>query len=293
MRVLLKGEYEALKRNLIMEGDEVVDDYADLVLSPYYDDYQSSSVKVVGGNFRFPDVVVEAMGYVMQDEPEALIAFRWFDEEWWRDQIIVGFPLEFFMDGGLSIRQDTGMACRFVDSPSLRNLFENETLENTLRESRHCGFVTIGLTADLLVKSIQTGVPNRGFFNALEGVQGKITDYIIGKESRLLESWTTNLLLTRYPFPFKQVSERVFIRNLTQDIEKHFWLFHGVGHRKSLYTDSTSIGVATSWSPTLSEACRRSIRTLRNIDIPNKQFRMDLVRVAGERWGAVKDYLGE
>lgn len=285
MRVMLKGEYKALRRNLILEGDDVVKESPDLIISPLPDDYKLDSIKVVGANFVFPHILVKAMGYDLgMDDPPGFLAFRWFDTDRWRDQIMVGFPLRTLMNDGLGVPDEAGMACRFTDDPTLDSMFRNEGLEQSLNESRHCGFVTLDVSPNMRVRNIQAGVPYRGFFNALEGVQGKITDWIVNEEV-LLESWTTNLLLTRYPYPFKMEAGRVFLKNFSQEIERHFWLFDASGHRKSLYTDSTMIGVATSWSPTLTEACRRTIRTLNNICLPNKQFRTDLVKVAGEGWG--------
>ncbi len=279
MKVALDGRYRILERNIRLEGDEVVPRTAgpDVLLG-----WPSEYV--------FPRAIVESMGFEPSEGPPDFYAFRWSDSGEWRDQVLVGFPLRTLMDGDLGPPVEAGMACRFVprESPA-GEAFERRELADALQYLDYRGFVTIGLSIEdleLRLKEVRIGwVPYWGFLNALEGVPGRILEWVANPDVRLMESWTVSLLLSRWPYPAKQKSERAFIGIPGREAEKHLWLWNVEGHRKSLYTDGTLVGVATAWSPTLSEACRRAIRTLSNVELEGKQFRLDATRTAGDTWG--------
>jgi len=209
---------------------------------------------------------------------EQSVVFKWWDEGW-NDQTFVGIPLNRLMNEGLGPRCDAG----FVTSPFKREdivsyLFNNKGLEQFLKG--FVGFIsfTLSLEGGLRVVKIESGIPFNGFYNMLECLKVRVAEFLSGKVD-FYESWTASLLVSRSPFPHMEQSSKVFIDGINQSMEKHFWncLYN---HRKSFSTTSTVIGIATAWSTSLAEACRRCLRTARNLSVEDKQFRTDLVREA-------------
>jgi len=291
MRILLKGQKaQALERVLTLEGDEIVDENPDFVitsqlLKPEEDQY---NCPVVGGDCIFPEVVLASLSLpfpVSVQSPLSFLVFKWFDLDW-REQTLFGIPLKTLMNEDLGPKCENGMVCNFVSKGPLLKLFDNDKLKKLLRELNYLGFVSFGISLDEIpkIKFIQTGVPFNGFFNVMEATRGRTSDFITGEDPTLFESWTANLVLSVSPWPFREICGRVCIRGVSPIVEKHLYLFGVENYRKSYYTERTLIGIATAWSSSLKGATSRVLQTLRNIELKEKQFRTD------QRFAALKVY---
>ena len=287
MRIMLQGKYQALARMLKLEGEEIVEERPEITITQGISGHPEGLV--IGGDVIFPPVFTKLLGLQRAEGLPDVVVFRWFHNGW-RSQTLLGFPLQYTMTGDLSISGDVGMACCFTTKVEFTSLFDTGSddskpgpLHETLLKMNYNGFVSFGVKisdeAEIGITEIRTGVRNNGFFNMLEGLHGRLSQFLIGTEPDLQESWTAQLLLTRYPYPHEPVTtDKVYLEGLNAEVEKHLWLFDAHRHKQTVFSQNTVIGVTTSWSQSLAEACRRVLRTLRNVDIPQKQFRTDLFR---------------
>ena len=277
MRILLTGKYVSLEKMLRLEGEEVVftkEDHPDVVISlppvvfpvQLYEaiDVVPYKTEIIGGPSK-PDVVIS----------------RWFNKGW-SSQTLIGFPLTTLMNRDLSCLCEAGMAMNFTNEEVYTNLFAHPVLKETLENMKFKGFVSFSLyisdKAEITVSEIRTGIPFNGFFNLLESLPGRLSQFLNGEDDILRESWTVNLLLSRYPYPHLQEDSQVYIEGISSELEKHLYLFECTRYKNTIHTETTQLGVATAWSQTLSESCRRVLRTLHNVQVQCKQFRTDLFR---------------
>lgn len=287
----------AISRHLDLEGDEVVEDpgQADFCLTatPVIDK-EKKYPKIIGGHLDIPQQTLPALRYITSPGPEEFIVFKWFNGEW-MDQTLIGIPLVGMMNGDLGKDLSAGLASRYIENDKIYGLFHREELEGMLREMNYTGFVSICVrmnNGSPLVVRLILGVPFCGMLNALEGVSGKLSSFLTDPfNNPLLESWVAGIVLSRFPFPFQIETERVFINGLTPEVEKHFWTFNVGSFRKSFFTESTIIGYATSWSPMLNEANRRTLRTCKTIKVEFKQYRTDLAFMLSRKWAKLKEEL--
>jgi hypothetical protein len=187
------------------------------------------------------------------------------------------------MNNELGSPAEAGMACRYIHESPLCDVFGNETLQAALREMQYVGLVSVSMVLDGRVTGIQTGAPCWGLYNLLEGIRGRTVEFLTGETTGLMESWTVGLLMSRFPWPFEARHSQVKIGGMTPAIEKHFWSLETSGYKRAFVSTGPLVGVATAWSPTLSEANRRALRTLEAIELPGKQYRTDVVSSVGER----------
>lgn len=282
MKVKLEGKWIYLKHRLELEGDEVVKAEEDIILSDVF------SSSTIGGSFVFPDVLLETCGFEMSKESVDLVIFRWFSKDWF-PQTIVSLPLIGLMNENLGPLVQVGSVASFSHNEKLSELFENTILTSTLKEMGLVGFVSISLDSFGKVVSLQAGTPHEEFLSVLEGTKGRIVDFLTGKEPVFLESWTASLALSRSPWPHDLKGDRGFIEGITKDSDKHLWLGDVVRYRKSIYSDSTFLGYSTAWAVTPGEACRRALRTLRNLKVDGKQYRTDMGPTILERMHVLCD----
>ncbi len=286
---------KALKYRVQAEGDKIVGsaESSDIIVSGVLKEHDFDQL-IIGGDSVFPQPVTESFG--IDCEPElsvnSLVAKWWNCVGGWADQTLVGFPIFGMMNQNLGAQENVGFASRYVSESCADVYFENPGLQDTLKQIKYSGFVSTLLWCeeDVHIVKIATGIPFLGSFNFVEGVPGKITDFFTDPfGNRLLESWVVSLLLTRFPYPLDKRSERVFIKGLTESVERHFWMLSGQKHRKSTFTDETLVGIATAWAPSLYRAARRAESTCWNLQFPLKQFRTDVDEETKKVWSLASE----
>ncbi len=283
MRILLSGrKLEALRKHLLLEGDEIVEQKPDLVITDDLKNRDHYDCPFVGGDSDFHPSILSDLEFStpIKTTPGAskLVVFRWFDMGW-HPQTILGIPLVTLFNEDLGPACETGMTCTTIGEGPLVELFENKKLEELLKtELRYLGFVviTLGITEDgLELQSIKTTVSFDGFFTIMEARQDKISSFINGESSRLWDSWSSSLRLSRFPWPLEVAPSRSFIKGISPLVEKHLWFYGMKSYNKSWYADESDLGLATAWSSDLKEVTRRCRRSLRHISLENKVFRTD------------------
>lgn len=264
MKVKLIG-YNTLERAIKMEGDIIVEKDEELLL----DESNEKSL---------PEVAMDALGFSFGHGNEAFSVTKRFAKSW-GTQTFVSFPLPYLMDGDLGYKMEAGRTGRYIQDNPYDTLFEN--LNVLLSEMKYQGFVSLRFNQKKELVDIFFGA-GLALYCMLEGVKGKITKFFTGEEG-VLESWTISLILSRYPYPFKETSNRLFLK-IFPSIEKHLWFYALKSHRKSFYIDSTKICIVSAWATSLNEAARRVYRTCEGLDIPLKQYRIDVAPYASKQW---------
>ncbi len=267
MKIKLEG-YEFLKERLETEGTELVNNDWDIRLN------EMSEGKI-------PRSIVESLGVDLVEGEELFRFVKLFNKDF-SPQTLVAIPIVGMMNGGLGYNTTVGMGCRFVNTEP--DIFFNQSFTDTLNEMDFTGFISALMSPHGLIE-LRMGA-GMALYNILEGVQGRLEDFLSLKE-RLLESWTLSVALSRYPYPYENKFKPVsFV--VSKKAQEHFYPFK-CSQRKNLFsTEHTFVGLATSWATTLQEAEKRVLRTLNGIELPAKQYRTDLCQAV--RWQDVKDY---
>lgn len=264
MNVKLIG-YNTLRMPLELEGDTIVEKDEDLLLNE----------KVEGS---IPTVAVKALGFNLNEGEEAfMITQRYFNE--WQEQRYISFSLPTLMNNNLGYKEESGRAGRYIQTSLYDEFFI--LLTPLLDKMNYKGFISLKFNKDREVIDVLFGA-GLALYSILEGVKGKLSDFFFYKEN-VLESWSTSLILTRYPYPFKEMDERLFL-NIPSSMEKHLWFYDVKGHKKVLYTDNTKICIVSAWATSLNEVARRVSRTCNGLNIPLKQYRTDIVEIASKSW---------
>jgi len=161
----------------------------------------------------------------------------------------------------------------------------------------YCGFISFSLGINpksevkMEVRSVAFGVPYFGIFNALEGVKGRMVEFFSGSVPVLLESWTTSLALSRSPFPYEMVGTKTHVGGVSPEVERHLTLLDSVRVKGSTFvTSGTLVGVSSAWAHEMSESVRRAVRTLRGVELPDKQYRTDGVSIAATSFHLAEDH---
>jgi hypothetical protein len=285
---------KAVLRQMLKEGDTLVKEGGDLLLQTF-PLKGTSLLQVAIGPAAFPDAIAKSLGFdTLPEESENVVVTRWWDRlQGWCGQLMVSLPLAGMMNGSLGNPLISGQAGRYVSETPLSDYFESASLLAFVKELRFNGPVSFSLCITdegIRIVRLWNGIPVWGLFNAFEGWRGRLSDFLCDPAAQpLMESWSVSLLLSAYPFPMVRESEEpIVIRGLTPEVEKHFWLFDAFEHRKAVFTKSTSIGVASAWSPSLHEASRRAERTCWNLGVECKQFRTDSATQMSEEWGKLQ-----
>ena len=265
MKVKLIG-YDTLKAHLDMEGDSIVEKDEDLFLDE----------NIEG---EIPFVAAKALGFVFEEGKEFFMVTRRFNSKWNR-QNYVSFPLPTILNDNLGYSVESGRVGRYVQDNPYEELFEN--LSPLLNEMKYKGFISLKFNSNKKLLSISFGA-GLALYNILEGVKGKLSDFFFNEEE-VMESWSISLVLSRYPYPFRQTSDRIFI-SIPPSAGKHLWFYNMNSFRKTSYTDQTKICIVTSWALSVNEAARRVYRTCKGLDILLKQYRTDVVNVGTKLWG--------
>ena len=280
---LIGSDIKLLSKMLESEGDVIVDNGADLILSDTLFTPGTHKCPVVGGNWILPRSVSKTIGF--ECDPflaMSIMVSKWFDTGW-REQTVLSVPLNTLMRDDLGALAECGIASRYIHAGSLVKLFDNGLFEQILTGLNYCGWVTLSLSLTpesedpFTMVSVECGFPNFGWLSVLEGARGKISSFFTGEDSLLRESWTSNLLLSKSPYPYNDKVEKYLISGLSSHVLKHFHLFSEVSnYRGKYFTENTRIGIATSWALSLSESSRRTLRPLKGITFGEKQYRDDL-----------------
>lgn len=281
---------QPLKSHLVLEGNEIVIDNPDMVITD--DSTFKTNLPCVRGGDVLSGVVTQALGFELSKYESDYCLCRWFDKKLgWLDQVWVGIPIMGMMTNGMGAAVQSGMCGCFTRSVSARALFAQQELHDILQELGHSGWVTLRMSSqDSKTSSIETGIPGTGLYNTLEGIPGTLSEVLTQPENyKYLESWSVSLVVSKFPWPLPPAQHspgRSQIRGLSD--EKHFWLTDHSRFRNSLYTQNNLIGVATGWSRTLSEANSRVVRTCRSLEIDEIQFRTDAGYVASTVMGKIR-----
>lgn len=295
--VLWKSEeLRFLERHFELEGDEIVGvDDAELILTNI-PGYQMIGIPVVKSGEVFKKYELREAGLDVSEWDHVDFFFtKWYDSKvGWAAQTFLGIPIYGLMNGGIGARVVVGCCgCWISRTAKAGELFTNETTTEIMKTTNHSGFVSVCMSVgDGKVIQIETGVPGFGMYNILEGVVGKVSTFLTDVDgNRCIESWTTSLLLSRYPFPSVEYNGSVQVTGLMSTVEKHFWMpkTKVEKFKTIIHTTRTAIGVATAWAKTMSESSSRAVMTCRNVGVKEAQYRTDANHEAGIVFGRVKE----
>jgi hypothetical protein len=262
MKVKLIG-YDVLSRPLLLEGHEVVQDGEDILLNEE-------------AETNIPKKALALLGVeVSSSLVELFRVSRYYDYvTGYGEQTLLGMPLTKFLCDDLGVDCFMGMVTKFVKSSYVDKFYDQ--IEELLRRMRHTGYVSIRFGDDLLPIEARRGLGEM-LFHALEGFKGSVVD-LMTKKVQLLESWTSSLVISRYPFPQVELVEPEVQLSINPAAEKHLWFYGIYGYRNALYTKRSKVCVATAWAQSVSDVCNRVYRTARELELPLKQYRVDLFK---------------
>jgi hypothetical protein len=262
MKIKLIG-YETLARPLSLEGHEIISDGEDVVLN---EDAETN----------IPKKALELLGVeVSLSSVELFRTTIFYDHvHGFGEQMLLGIPLNKFLCEDLGTDCFMGMVTKFVQSGYLKSFYV--MIEELLHKMRHFGYVTIKFGDDFKPIEARRGLGEM-LFNVLEGFKGSVVDLMTTKV-KLLESWTSSLVISRYPYPMRDMAEPELQLRINPAAEKHLWFYNIYGYRSALYTKRTRVCVATAWAQSVSDVCNRVYRTARELELPDKQYRTDMFK---------------
>ena len=295
-------ETRMFSRHFKMEGETLSvhpNDIPDAVLSSEpFEDLEYVSKKLTGRLCVLPDDIYKDLfpfPWVEKDpsDTQGFISFRYFDGVDWRPQTLVGVELQHLLSGDLGPLEHAGMAIRPVERTKVNEVYEEGRFISLLRQCEYRGFVTVRFNlprevGDVIsIRSVDLSAPDYALAHVIEGCKERTMDYFVTEGARLFDSWTTSLVLYRWPYPQDShgaVKQLQPVHGLTNDVLKHFWPIDIDMYRKARNTTGGLLGVASAWNEDLRQACNRVIHTLMNLEVEGKFYRVDLLRRA--RWTA-------
>jgi hypothetical protein len=270
-KIYLEGsEFIGLSRHLSDEGD---------VLVP---SENQAELSIIQPTRTIPGMILSELGYPLvaldNEEPTHTLTRFWDVKRGeFFNQLILGLPILGLMNENLGPQVLVGLITKFLNPFPLGEILGYEGIKDILRTWKYSGFVFATMCGDK-VHTIQLGLPYGGIFNVCEYVRGKLSEW--WKEPKeLREEWAVSTLVSRSPFPYVSNGsvEEATVENLTKNIEKHFWLLEHRVIRGTVYSTSSRVGFASAWGRDLEDASFRCLMTCRNLRIPAKQHRTDLV----------------
>lgn len=155
------------------------------------------------------------------------------------------------------------------------------------------GFVSVNTNWELnAVRSVVTRADRLGLYNLLSGVPKSLSGFFARPfETHLHESWTVGILISRYPYPYELVGEKVILEGLDRGVEKNFWCFSPVEFNGVVHTEETRLGIVCHWGAFLHEACERSYATAGCLSVKDIQWRDDLQMTVKERYNFIRPHL--
>ena len=282
MRVSIKCNdafNKVIGKHVEKEGDVITDDKPDFILT---DESLNTDVPVVRIGGRMPTSMLDLID-IEKGERFACVS-KWFDRfEGWGEQLIISIPVYGMMENNRGANVLSGMALRYIDNSPLSKLFDNILLSDTLKQQRHTGFVSIGITENGVACDVEYGIPWGGNLVVLEGCQQRLAEFFTCPE-RLMESWSVGIYVTRYPFPFVKNGDRIHIEGLSKTTQKHIYTPFVEHYRNSSYTDNTMLALCTSWDKRLIDANKRALSLCDKIIVDEKQYRSDINSAIQKKW---------
>ncbi len=286
MKVMLSNEFlyaDSIERRMSEEGDTIFR-YNPLTAS--VNDEKDFDLVLDFARLQIP----------VETKPAEMVSFyyiRYFSREGvYSCQDILAFPLRYVLTDDQGPVCEAGMCARYVNpTERLTELFSDIT--PYLKDTGYKGFVSVGcnFNKDDVVRSwVFTGLPRIALFNIIEGIKGRLSDWFL-QPSILSESWTTSLLLSKFPYPLLSTAEeKIILRGVTPGVRKHFWFCNGVSFpHQAVTSNSPAIGISAAWGSTLTESNRRALKTCLSIKFKHKQFRTDGARNTQKRWARVEE----
>jgi hypothetical protein len=286
------GTFGFLARHLEMEGDSIVTEGGDVLIS-------DKPVKgfegiVIGSHREFDrDILGYLIPQVSDKEPLFFLS-KYFDESF-HPQVVLGIPLPGLMNGNLGPKVSGGCAIRYLTGNDKAESYYNSTeLELLLKNCNYKGFVSFLIDSEGVPSGIILGVPYYGLYAILEGLLCEISEFFKNPHEKLFsETWAVSIAVSKYPYPFKHEARSLVIKDVPFSMEKHFWFNNDVKRiKESFHSNKTLIGIATAWDHTLKEAAGRALVSSWALNVAEKQFRTDIPKSCGYRVPLIKKVLG-
>lgn len=277
-----------LRDRLTTEGNIIVQsvEEADLVFCPWNREFNREGKECITSGFV---VGREALGVEVEvsTHPADFAYIKWFQDGKFSDQTFLLLPLRGFMNGNLGQDVTVGCASRGIAHCN-SDIFENQTVIQSLIASNHRGFVSV-LMDGTAVCDITTGVPWNGFYCLCEYINGPLAEWFVNP-LRLFECWSICNLISIEPFPRSDTREDPLIFDCPSvQTRRHLWLHQrSQAIRRSIVTSSSQLGVATAWGRSINEVVDRVLLTCKNLRVEGKQYRTDLQTSYREQY---KSYL--
>lgn len=273
MRVLLNqhGVYRGLKRHLEFEGDEVV--------------------VGEGAELTIPDPLVITPAFLgietVEEKPTHYVS-RFWNSGAWSQSTFLGLPMLGLMNEDKGNDVCTGSVGRYVAPNATHEQFCDPGVEAFLKELQHHGFVSF-IYADDKVVGLQTGVPYWGLYAILEGLEGqKISDWW-KSPSKLYETWSGALLVSRYPYPVSQAGDKI---GLQLPEEEHLWMLGGTEFKGVLTTTDNELCIITGMDREhggIHSASRKIRKLAEQVRVEGVQYRTDMGEFARARWSCLRE----
>jgi hypothetical protein len=252
---------------------------------------RESSGPIALASMTIPSVLIEAMGIKHSTSHETRVWLsRWYNGSL-GSQTLMGFEAKGHMNENLGSSVSVAWASRFVQTLPEAGLLDNPSLLLTAQSLHYIGWLSLGLGTDGLVTEVRFGLPGVGVWATFEMLKSPFSAHLTGEAQTFFESWSVVVLLSVAPWPFarKPLTPSAI---LTVDPEAldHCYFWGARELRPGVFSvRSADIGVVTAWSPLLSEAVRRVLRTLRGVELLEKQYRTDLTTELSAQWRWASD----
>lgn len=282
---------------------------SDLVVCdrPWFHDHEDvikSQVKAVLGCSKFgfmlmgrkKDAFLEGCGLAKCSNIEQTVAVHaWFNGRNWVRPFYLSSVEHYLMPGDLGPAVDS-MGCALVrlkeDPPS------SDTIGKNLRRLGVKDFVTLIYAwedGELKISGVYCGMAYDIVEAIAEGLYGNLSDLLfkiamgITDELDVSDDYLLSVRVTKPPWPYiypSDGSEGLEIKGINDNNLKHLFLCDVRKDNGQYFTgDGNSIVMkAAARGRTLKEASRRVYRTLGNIELDGKQYRLDIGKKAKDEF---------
>ena len=247
-----------------------------------------------GGSMSVPRALSDAWGFEILEGQRDYFLGRWYDEGW-HSQVMAGVPVRGLMNWGLGSPGETALGMRFLDPRKSDHLFQNPDLMGALEGWGVRSLVRFWFSVEGNMTGVEVSLDDLALLNLMESLKGRPGGFFQSPhETRLSETWTVSVVLSRFPWPWKgdRPSERVKVTGLGQDKWPHFYDLDLHDQREFAFTDEPILGVMTYWGQTLSQAHEGLFRLCRQVEAEGLQYRTDVGPAVGSVWAKVRRHLG-
>lgn len=219
---------------------------------------------------------------------------------------VVSIPLVGMMNDDLGAKVVSVTGTRGVKYDKFASVFDEQKFVTLLREVQYKGFVSLlfGKHGDLQGKTF--GIPYLGGYNVHQTlkrgygsvVEGLINHVQAPHECDYIEAWSVASLVSSFPFPLsvdqsatRGERKKIRVGFNDDDARRHFYPLYNIGRDE--FSAGGAIGVAVGWSfagysSRLHKASEFVLKTCRNIECPEIQYRTDIFEKLSQRWGEIK-----